>query len=114
MDIEHIIPQSRLELLSTRERNIVGISSPTNLTLIPAFDNRSKREKTYYELIESRDETALTYNKQNLEKYMYPEHQEIKFIEAQSDFTASNFNQFKKNRMNTLTNCFIELYYPKQ
>ena len=50
MDIEHIIPQSRLDGLSTRERGVVGISSPSNLTFLPMFDNRAKREKTYYEL----------------------------------------------------------------
>ncbi len=113
MDIEHIIPQSRLELLITREKNVAGISSPANLTLLPRFDNRSKREKTYYELIESKDNTALTYDKNLLEKYLYPEHQEISFVESQSSFNVANYNQFKKDRTNTLVNYFFEIYYPK-
>lgn len=113
MDFDHIIPQARLEMLQTRERGILGISSPANLTLIPMFDNRSKREKTYYELIDTKDQTALTYNKEYLQKYLYPEHSEIKFIESQSEFTGANFNQFKKNRTNTLANEFINLYYKK-
>ncbi len=111
MDIEHIIPQARLEMLATRERNVVGISSPANLTLIPKFDNRAKRDKTYYELIESKDETALTYNKEYLIKYVYPEHFEVRFIESQSDFTVGNYNQFKKDRANTLINLFLNIYY---
>lgn len=111
MDIEHIIPQSRLDSLSVKERGIVGISSPANLTFLPSFDNRSKREKTYYELIESKDATALTYDKELLEKYLYPEHNEIKFIESQSDFTVTNFNRFKKDRANTLINMFVNAYY---
>ncbi len=111
MDIEHIIPQARLDSLSVKERGIVGISSPANLTFLPSFDNRSKREKTYYELIESKDATALTYDKELLEKYLYPEHTEIKFIESQSDFTVTNFNRFKKDRANTLINMFVNAYY---
>ena len=113
MDFEHIIPQARLDALKTKHKNVNGISSPTNLTLIPAFDNRAKREKTYYELIASKDETALTYNKDYLIKYIYPEHNEIKFIEAQSDFTVENFEHFKKDRGNYLVNLFIKEYYNK-
>ena len=111
MDIEHIIPQSRLEMLATRERGVVGVSSPSNLTFIPMFDNRSKREKTYYELIYLKDATALTYDKKLLDKYLYPEHGEIKFIEAQSSFTVSEYNKFKRDRMNMLINKFMESYY---
>lgn len=114
MDIEHIIPQSRLDGLSTRERGVVGISSPSNLTFLPMFDNRSKREKTYYELIESKDETAFTYDENLLEKYVYPEHSEIKFVESQSEFTVVNYNRFKKDRTNTLINLFMDIYYKKK
>lgn len=111
MDIEHIIPQMRLELLSSREKGVLGISSPANLTLIPRFDNRSKREKTYYELVELRDQSALTYDKTLLDKYVYPERSEIKFIESNSEFTVQNFNRFKKDRTNTLIKLFISEYY---
>lgn len=111
MDIEHIIPQIRLEQLSTRERGVLGISSPANLTIIPSFDNRVKREKSYYELIESKDSTALTYNTIYLEKYIYPKHDEIKFMESQSTFTVKNFDLYKKDRMNMLINLFVSLYY---
>ncbi len=114
MDVEHIIPQSRLDGLSTRERGVVGISSPSNLTFLPMFDNRAKREKTYYELIESKDETAFTYDADLLEKYVYPEHSEIKFVESQSEFTVTNFNRFKKDRTNTLINLFVDIYYKKK
>lgn len=111
MDLEHIIPQARLELLMSREKGVLGISSPSNITLLPRFDNRSKREKTYYELIDLRDQSALTYDVGLLDKYVYPEHSEIKFIEAQTDFTVNKFNQFKKDRTNTLINLFIKEYY---
>ena len=111
MDIEHIIPQIRLEQLSTRERGVLGISSPANLTIIPSFDNRVKREKSYYELIDAKDNTALTYNTSYLEKYIYPKHDEIKFMEAQSTFTVKNFDLYKKERMNMLINLFVTLYY---
>lgn len=114
MDVEHIIPQSRLDGLSTRERGVVGISSPSNLTFLPMFDNRAKREKTYYELIESKDETAFTYDENLLEKYVYPEHSEIKFVESQSEFTVVNYNRFKKDRTNTLINLFMDIYYKKK
>ena len=113
MDVEHIIPQSRLEMLSTRERNVLGISAPANLTLIPRFDNRSKREKTYYELIESKDNSALTYDKRLLDKYLYPKHQEINFVESQTSFTIANYNHFKEVRSNALINEFFDIYYPK-
>ncbi len=111
MDIEHIIPQARLEFLLSREKGVLGISSPSNLTLLPRFDNRSKREKTYYELIDLRDNSALTYDTTLLDKYLYPEHSEIKFIESQTEFTVVKFNQFKKDRTNTLINTFIKEYY---
>lgn len=111
MEIEHIIPQMRLELLSSREKGVLGISSPSNLTLIPKFDNRSKREKTYYELADIRDQSVLTYDKTLLDKYIYPERNEIKFIESTSEFTVQNFNRFKKDRTNTLINLFMSEYY---
>lgn len=111
MDIEHIIPQARLEFLLSREKGVLGISSPSNLTLLPRFDNRSKREKTYYELIDLRDNSALTYDTTLLDKYLYPEHSEIKFIESQTEFTVVKFNQFKKDRTNTLINTFVKEYY---
>lgn len=114
MDVEHIIPQMRLEQLSTRERGVLGVSSPANLTIIPRFDNRLKREKTYYELIDSKDETALIYDPTYLDKYVYPSHEEIKFIEAQSTFTVKNFDLYKKDRMNMLINLFVDLYYNKR
>ena len=113
MDFEHIIPQARLEMLSATEKGVTGISSPSNITLIPSFDNRAKREKTYYELIDCKDETALTYNENLLDKYVYPTHSEIKFIEAKETFTVQNYNQFKKDRANTITNLFFDLYYSK-
>lgn len=111
MDIEHIVPQIRLERLSTRENGVLGISSPSNLTFIPMFDNRSKRENTYYELVELRDNTALTYDKELLEKYIYPVHSELKFVESQTDFTVNNFNSYKKDRANYLVNLFADMYY---
>ena len=89
----------------------MGISSPSNLTLLPIFDNRAKREKTYYELIDLRDNSALTYDTTLLDKYLYPEHSEIKFIESQTEFTVVKFNQFKKDRTNTLINTFVKEYY---
>ena len=111
MDIEHIVPQIRLERLSTRENGVLGVSSPSNLTFIPMFDNRSKRENTYYELVELRDNTALTYDKELLEKYIYPVHSELKFVESQTDFTVNNFNSYKKDRANYLVNLFADMYY---
>ena len=114
MDFEHIIPQARLDMLMTRDKNVAGVSSPSNLTMIPSFDNRSKREKTYYELIDSKDETAMSYDKELLDKYLYPERADIRFVEAQSDFTVENYNRFKKDRTNQLINLFFdELYYKK-
>lgn len=113
LDLEHIIPQARLqELFERTSKTVLGISSPANITLLPSFDNRSKREKTYYEMLDAHEDSAMSYDATKIDKYCYPKRDDIRFVESKLEFTMEAFDEFKKKRSKALIGLFFdELYY---
>lgn len=112
LDFEHIVTQEKLKELSERSgRVVLGVSSPANITLLPSFDNRSKREHTYYELVKLRDGSALSYDASKLDKYLYPTKEKLEFVESTLSFDMEAYERFKKNRSNQLINLFLNGVY---
>jgi uncharacterized protein with ParB-like and HNH nuclease domain len=82
-DLDHIVPQANLSKLNLSD---IDINNPANLVYISRFDNRKKREDTYYQLV-TRNKTSIEINQSELDRYLYPRREEIRFVESQEDFT---------------------------
>ena len=109
-DYDHIIPKSRL-INKFKKNNIkVPIASPANAVLMVSFDNRSKREKTYYELIKDRN-SSIKLDEQKLDDFGYPRKDEIKFVESNETFTSTSYSEFIKNRSEFLVREFIDSFF---
>ncbi len=86
-----------------------GISSPSNVTLIPALDNMQKQKLTYYEFEKEHDKKSLfKLDKDSLKELLYPEHDEIKWVEGTKDIKEEEFKEFKENRTNMLIDLIME------
>lgn len=111
LDIEHIIPQKRIEQhikdLTVGQQRLYPISAVGNLCYLAAKDNRAKREKTLYEF--SEDRPAFTTDDQFKECVLYPEKSEISFIDYNNVDFRNSYIQFLSNRHNTLFSTFISL-----
>jgi hypothetical protein len=106
LDFDHIIPKNRFKKITGFSEKI-SVSSINNIALIPAFDNRRKRDKTYYEL--EKDNSSLTkLVPKMLELHSYPVPNEINFIESTQTSTIDNYYIFLKNRKNLLLNEFTK------
>lgn len=103
-DLDHIIPQNKLESLIS---DSVDTNNPANLVYISMFDNRRKREDTYYQLV-NKNKTVIMLDTIQLDKFMYPNNDEIRFVESKDEFTVENYNLFLKSRKNFLINQFMK------
>lgn len=103
-DLDHIIPQFRLSNLKIEE---IDTNHPANLVYISMFDNRKKREDTYYQLL-ARNKTIIKLDEDELNKFMYPKHEEIRFVESKESFTIENYNLFLNSRKNFLIAKFMK------
>ncbi len=113
LDVEHIITQGALgKAAESTGAQIVRISSPANLTLLPLVDNRGKGELTYYQWadIQKGNNSAKVLSPEILKKYLYPERDDIRFVEC-GDLNVDTFNAFKDKRGRELVNKFLELFY---
>ena len=106
LDFDHIVPRNRFKkILGNSDK--VPVSSINNIALIPSFDNRRKRDKTYYEL--ERDNSSLTkLVPQMLELHSYPARDEINFIESSQNSTIGNYYNFIKVRKDFISREFIK------
>lgn len=105
---DHIITQNKLLKLAP-EYNNYPLSTPCNLVIIPEYDNKSKRELSYYEW-EDQYTGATKLDYQILKDYMYPDRDEIRFSETKETLTFLNYNNFLKNRKNYLLKEIEKLY----
>jgi hypothetical protein len=103
-DLDHIIPQYKLESLKMES---IDTNNPANLVYISMFDNRKKREDTYYQLVK-RNQTVITLDTEELDKFMYPKNDEIRFVESKDEFTPENYDLFLKSRKNFLIKQFMK------
>lgn len=109
-DYDHVVPKSRL-LKAFKNKGIkIPIGSPSNVAIMPSFDNRSKRELTYYELISQRS-SAIELDIDMLDSFGYPKHDDLRFVESTENFTSNNYIHFIKNRTNYLINEFMDLFF---
>lgn len=103
-DLDHIVPQANLMKINVSD---IDINNPANLVYISMFDNRKKREDTYYQLV-SRNKTSIKLDDIELEKYMYPRREELRFVESKDTFTEDAYNQFLSNRKEIIIKEFMK------
>lgn len=109
-DLEHCVPQNVLKKYLTDKQINVPVNSPCNLVFIPLGDNRSKGDLTYYQN-HAKSSTAYALNEEELDKYLYPNHSELSFVEAVETITEENYRRFLKDRVTTITKRMIEKLY---
>ena len=111
LDIEHIIPQKRIEQhlkdLAVGQQRMYPISAIGNLCYLAAKDNRAKRDKTLYEYSEERP--AFTSDKDFKECFFYPDKDDIGFIDYNNVDFRDAYVKYLSDRHNTLYNAFIDL-----
>lgn len=111
LDIEHIIPQKRIEQhikdLTVGQQRMYPVSAISNLCYLAAKDNRAKREKTLYEF--SEDRPAFTTDDSFKECLFYPEKSEMGFIDYNNVDFRKAYERFLTDRQNTLYNEFLAL-----
>lgn len=111
-EFDHIVTKDSIKRHFTNKNISVPISTPSNLALIPKFDNRSKRELTYYQLLDLNN-GLLDISESVLEKSCYPTRDELSFTTSVQTFTLSNYNIFLENRKKYLTNRILLILYPQ-
>lgn len=109
-DFDHIIPKATIEKIEADFDVQLAISSPGNVCSIGLFENRSKKDKTYYQ---HRDLNldVMDLKEEELERIRYPKRSEIRFVESKEKSTPENYTNFLDDRRNTLTNLLIERLY---
>lgn len=109
-DLDHIIPQANLAKL---DNDAVDINHPANLVYISMFDNRKKREDTYYQLV-NRNKTSMKLDEEELENYLYPRQDEIRFVESKESFTLELYNEFLASRKEIIIKNFMKRLFNMQ
>lgn len=109
-DFDHIIPKKKLEVQFESKGINIPFSTPCNLAKIPSFDNRSKREYTYYQLVDFK-KNAIELSDEFLEKCQYPQKNEISFVNSIDTFTRENYMKFLNDRKKYLANKLITIIY---
>ena len=109
-DMEHCVPKNVLKMYFTKKNMPVPISSPCNLVYIPKGDNRSKGDSTYYQK-KNQNPTAYKLSEIELDRYLYPTHSELSFIESPETITIEHYRRFLKDRATTITNRMIKALY---
>ena len=107
---EHIGIKSKL--LENTPKIKVGISSPSNLTLIPTFDNIHKQKLTYYEFEkDSKNKSLFKLKKDCLPKLLYPCHDDIKWVEGTKSISKEEFESFKEKRTSLILGYVLDYLF---
>lgn len=109
-DYEHIVPKKRFEDLKNGGNIRIPISSPCNITLIPEYDNRAKKEKTYYEYAENPGGVVKIYSSDELEQYNYPSRESLEFIHNKA-LKADEYMDFIEMRHVKIVDDFMAVIY---
>ncbi len=110
LEIDHIVTKYYLKKYFKDKGISIPISTPCNLVIIPSFENRSKRELTFYQLQRKRED-IIKISTQELEHYAYPLKEELSFTESDSTFTQDNYLKFLNNRKIFLVNRTLEILF---
>lgn len=109
-DMEHCVPKNILKTYFTKKKTPIPVSSPCNLVYIPKGDNRSKADLTYYQK-KNQNPTAFKLSEVELDRYLYPTHSELMFVESPESITSDHYKRFLKDRVTTITNRMIKALY---
>ncbi|QOR34752.1 DUF262 domain-containing protein [Clostridium sp. 'deep sea'] len=109
-DFEHIIPKKRFEELKNKRNIKIPISSPCNITIIPEYDNRMKKDKTYYEYEEVHNGVLKRYSIEELDKYNYPRRNKLEFIHNKK-LNAKDYEKFINLRKYKILDDFMKAFY---
>jgi hypothetical protein len=107
LNFEHIITQNRLKIFE-KSSSSYPISTICNLTIIPEYENKAKKDQTYYEWVDGKDD-PIQINSDKLKRHLYPMKEEISFIRNKDTFTLDNYKNFLNERKNTILNEFKKL-----
>lgn len=105
-DIEHCVPQKILQDFLIKKGVEVPVSSVSNLVYIPASENRSKGEYTYYQK-QDKDAKSYALDQNALDKLLYPARSELKFVESAETITEENYMRFLHDRENLVLKAFF-------
>ncbi len=106
IDIEHIVPKSRIEE-RTLEKEL-PVYSLGNACYLNSRFNKMKHEKTIYEFFKSIGRSDVDHSEFN-EYINYPNESELKFIgESKREEFKQCYNEFIKKRLDILIEEFIE------
>lgn len=109
-DVEHCVPKDVVKKYYLKKNITVPMSAACNLAYIPASDNRSKGEQTYYQR-QAQDPGTFQLNASQLDALCYPTRQELLFVEATSTLTEKNYFDFLEKRKNVILHRFITQLY---
>lgn len=103
-DIEHIIPKKRI----SDKKLDVAVSAIGNLCLLPAIDNRAKKDETVYEYLDRKAEIS-NVNEEKIKNLYYPTRDELSFVRTGSGFNTDTYNRYLSDRNNYLIREFLKL-----
>lgn len=104
IDFEHIVPQQYFkELFGDKVKNY-PVSCIGNICYLAAKDNRSKKEKTLYEDVDSRPSFIL--DNEYLDLIDYPGKDELSFIKYPADDFDKYYKEFLRDRVDYLISEF--------
>lgn len=109
MNFDHIVPQKRLAAFVSEYPNY-PLSTACNLVIIPEYGNKSKRELTFYQWIESGERNVELKTDELVNNYLYPPSNELGFVKSEETFTYNNYINFLKDRKNYLLKMYSEWF----
>lgn len=109
-DYEHIVPKKKFEVIKNGNSSRIPISSPCNITLIPEYDNRSKKDKTYFEYEEINQGVKRKYSVSELDEYRYPRKDELDFVHFKT-LTVEDYLLFINSRKEKMLNDFVKVVF---
>lgn len=109
-DIEHCVPKNVIQQYFIKKNITVPISSVCNLVYIPASENRSKGDLTYYQK-QAGDPGTYQLSEEQLDTLTYPTRSELLFVESVEQLTEDNYFRFLEQRKNLLQNVMMKELY---
>ncbi len=109
-DIEHCVPKKVIQDYFIKKGKDVPISTVCNLVYIPASENRSKGDLTYYQK-QAKDAITYNLNAEQLDKLSYPRKDELQFVESVATLTVENYAKFLKNREKVILKTMMDSLY---
>ncbi len=111
LDFDHIVPKKRFEAIKGNTNIRLPISSPCNIALIPRYDNRGKKEYTYYEYEDLNPGISKKYTEKELKRFNYPSTEELRFMHNKTTFDSKDYITFLNNRKQEIIDRFIDAVY---